>query len=530
MKPIADIASTHGRETDAAESAAGGTPSCDERCRRNQTLEALFEVSQAMTSSFELDRNLRRALRALSARLGLNRATITVVDPDTRQLRIAASHGLTRSQAMRGTYRVGEGVVGQVVATGRPMAVPNIAKEPLFLNRTQSRLDKNDVAFICVPVKLRGELLGVLSADRLFDDGDASLAEDLRVLEIVASTMAHSISLYHAYMRERAQKERLRGELRGRYSLPNIIGDSDEMQRVFRMVNKVAASNATVLLRGESGTGKELIANALHYQGLRPKGPLIAINCAALPENLLEAELFGYQKGAFTGAVANKEGRFELARGGTIFLDEIGDVSPALQAKLLRVLQEGTFERLGGTKTLTTDARVISATNRDLEAMVERGEFRDDLYWRLNVVPIFLPPLRDRREDVPLLIEFFVDRFARQSGLEISISDDAMRYLMGYHWPGNIRELENTIQRLIVLAEDDRIDATELPRHILMHDIEEPRGHGLALEEEVEMLERARIVAALRENGYVQAKAARVLGITPRQLGYKVAKYDIESG
>lgn len=502
---------------------------CAEECRRAQTLEALVEVSGAMTSSFELDRNLRRALRALSARLGLNRATITVVDPDTKELRIAASHGLTRSQAMRGTYQVGEGVVGQVVATGRAMAVPNIAEEPLFLNRTQSRLDQADVAFICVPVKLRGEILGVLSADRLFD-GAGSLAEDLRVLEIVASTMAHSISLYHAYMRERAQKERLRGELRGRYSLPNIIGDSDEMQRVFRMVTKVAASNATVLLRGESGTGKELIANALHYQGLRPKGPLVAINCAALPENLLEAELFGYQKGAFTGAIANKEGRFELARGGTVFLDEIGDVSPALQAKLLRVLQEGTFERLGGTTTLRTDARVVSATNRDLEAMVQRGEFRDDLYWRLNVVPIFLPPLRNRREDVPLLIEYFVDRFARRADLQIAISDDAMRYLMGYHWPGNIRELENTIQRLIVLAEDDVIGASDLPRHILMHDVEETGGPGLTLDAEVEMLERARIIAAMRENGQVQAKAARALGITPRQLGYKVAKYDIEAG
>ncbi len=516
-------------ESDITPATPSASDPCAEECRRNQTLEALVEVSQAMTSSFELDRNLRRSLRVLSSRLELNRATITVVDPDTKELRIAASHGLTRSQIMRGTYRVGEGVVGQVMATGHPMAVPNIAEEPLFLNRTQSRIDKNDVAFICVPVKLRGEILGVLSADRLFD-GPGSLVEDLRVLEIVGSTMAHSISLYHAYTRERAQKERLRRELRGRYSLPNIIGDSDEMQRVFRMVTKVAASNATVLLRGESGTGKELIANALHYQGLRPKGPLIAINCAALPENLLEAELFGYQKGAFTGAVASKEGRFELARAGTIFLDEIGDISPALQAKLLRVLQEGTFERLGGTKTLHTDARTISATNRDLEAMVERGEFRDDLYWRLNVVPIFLPALRDRREDVPLLIEYFMDRFARQGGLDITISDDAMRYLMGYHWPGNIRELENTIQRMIVLAEDRLIEARDLPRHILMHDVTESGGHGLTLEAEVEMLERSRIIAALRENGYVQAKAARTLGITARQLGYKISKYDIAAG
>lgn len=512
------------------------TPSVDDRLEPTETpgaeradvLAALFEVSQAMTSSFELDRNLRRALRILSTHLGLNRATVTVVEPDTNELRIAAAYGLTRSQVSKGTYRIGEGVTGQVVATGQPVAVPNIAEEPQFLNRTGARIDKGDVSFICVPIKLRGQILGVLSADRIFE-GDEPLREDLRVLDVVASVIAHSISLYHAYIKERSQKENLRGQLRGRYSLPNIIGDSDAMQSVFRMVGKVAATNTTVMLRGESGTGKELIANALHYQGLRPKGPFIAINCAALPENLLEAELFGYQKGAFTGAVANKEGRFELARGGTIFLDEIGDVSPAIQAKLLRVLQEGTFQRLGGTATLRTDARIISATNKDLETMVEREEFRGDLYWRLNVVPIFLPALRDRKDDLPLLIEYFLDRYAHRAGLDIQITDDAMRYLMGYHWPGNIRELENTIQRLIVLAEEDHIEAVDLPRHILMHDVEvEPGSVRLTLEQEVEMLERSRIIAALRENGFIQAKAARALGITPRQLGYKVDKYDIQ--
>lgn len=520
-------ASTAGMPVDRLETVA---PPCAKDCRRNQTLEALLEVSQAMVSSFDLDRNLRRAMRVLSTRLALNRGTVTVVDPETKELRIAAAHGLTRSQALRGKYRIGEGVVGQVVATGRPMAVPDIAREPLFLNRTLARLDKHDIAFICVPVKLRGEVLGVLSADRVLGS-EASLAEDLRLLEIVASTIAQPISLYHRYMAESAQKERLRHELHGRYSLPNIIGDSDEMQRVFRMVIKVAATNATVLLRGESGTGKELIANALHYQGLRPKGPLIAINCAALPENLLEAELFGYQKGAFTGAVANKQGRFELARGGTIFLDEVGDISPALQTKLLRVLQEGTFERLGGTATLRSDARVISATNRDLEAMVREGTFRDDLYWRLNVVPIFLPPLRDRREDLPLLIEHFLGRFTREIGADVTIADDAMRYLMGYRWPGNIRELGNTIQRLVVLAEGDVIGARDLPRHILMHDVTPaPDKAGLTLAEEVETLERTRIVAALRENGHTQARAAAALGITARQLGYKMRKYDIEPG
>jgi len=505
-----------------------GESSGEPSCGRANELTALLEVSQTMISSFDLDRNLKRAMRILSERLGLSRATVTVVEPDTRSLRIAAAYGLTRSEVARGRYRIGEGVVGRVVASGEPMLVVDIAEEPLFLNRTGSRrIDKANISFLCVPMKLRGEVLGVLSADRIFGER-VSLEEDLRVLEIVAGTIAHSVRLYHTYLGEKDRSESLRGELRARYSLPNMIGDSDKMQEVFRMVSKVATSQATVLLRGESGTGKELIAHALHYQGARPKGPFVAINCAALPENLLEAELFGYEKGAFTGAVAHKPGRFELARGGTIFLDEVGDVSPALQAKLLRVLQEHTFERLGATKTLTTDARVISATNRDLEQMSRGGEFREDLYWRLNVVPIFLPALRERREDLPVLIEHFLARFCAANDRHLTLSKDALRQMLGYPWPGNIRELENTIQRLVVLADDDEITVSDLPMHILVRE-PEPDTTDMTLEEEVEVLERRRITAALRQTGYVQAKAARILGISARQLGYKVQKYDLES-
>jgi len=504
------------------------TPANPPAPERTDELTALLEVAETMTSSFDVDRNLRKAMRILAEHLGLNRGTIALVDPESREIRIAAAHGLTRAQLARGIYRPGEGVVGRVVASGRAMVVPDIGEEPTFLNRTGARPEKADISFISVPIKLRGEVLGVLSADRVFDEAEP-LEEDVRVLEIVASLIAHAVRLYWTYRHEVDSKERLRRELRSRFSLPNIIGDSDAMQEVFRLVGKVAGSNATVLLRGESGTGKELIAHALHYQGARPKGPFIAINCAALPENLLEAELFGYEKGAFTGAVTSKQGRFELARGGTIFLDEVGDVSPALQAKLLRVLQERTFERLGGTKTLTTDARIVSATNRDLEQMSRDGEFREDLYWRLNVVPIFLPPLRGRKEDLPLLIEHFLERFGRTAGREITMSAEAMRRLMAYSWPGNIRELENTMQRLVVLAEDDEIGAGDLPMHILMADIADGGpAEGMTLEEEVEALERRRILAALRTTGHVQAKAARDLGITPRQLGYKMKKYDIE--
>ena len=491
-------------------------------------LEALLQVAETLVSGFDVDRNLRRAMRILHEHLGLSRGTVALVDPETREIRIAAAYGLTRQQLARGIYRSGEGIVGRVVASGKAMVVECVGEEPAFLNRTGARPDKADISFVSVPIKLRGEVLGSLSADRVFDES-VSLDEDVRVLEIVASLIAQAVRLYWTYRHEVAETERIRGELHLRYSLPNIIGESDSMQEVFRIVGKVAKSKATILLRGESGTGKELIAHALHYQGPSAKGPFIAINCAALPENLLEAELFGYDKGAFTGAVANKPGRFELARGGTIFLDEIGDVPPALQAKLLRVLQERTFERLGGTKTLTTDARIVSATNRDLEAMSKVGEFREDLYWRLNVVPIFLPALRARREDLPVLIGFFLDRFARAAGVSVRLSAEAMRRLMSYPWPGNIRELENTMQRLVVLAEGDEIGARDLPMHVLMHDApDETASGGLTLDEEVEALERRRILAALRTHAHVQAQAARDLGISARQLGYKMRKYDIE--
>ena len=483
-------------------------PETDTCASRTDELSALLQVSQTMVSSFDIDRNLRKAMRVLSESLDLQRATVALVHPETRELRIAAAHGLTRAEIARGIYRVGEGVVGRVVSSGHAMVVPNIGEEPLFLNRTGSRPAKTDIAFISVPIVLRGEVLGVLSADRVFGDAAVSLDEDVRVLEIVASNIAHAVRLYWTYQHEVEKRESLRRELRGRYSMPNIIGDSDSMQEVFRVVTKIARSQATVLLRGESGTGKELIAHALHYQGMRPKGPFVAINCAALPENLLEAELFGYEKGAFTGAVASKQGRFELARGGTIFLDEVGDISPGLQAKLLRVLQERTFERLGGTKTLD-DRRTRSSapTNRDLEQMTKQGEFREDLYWRLNVVPVFLPPLRERREDLPLLIEHFLSRFGQLAGREVGMSSETLRLLMRYPWPGNIRELENTIQRLVVLADNDLLEPGDLPMHLLVHDLpEEGGGAGMSLEDEVEALERRRIVAALRKHAYVQAK------------------------
>ena len=493
---------------------------------RRTELEALLEVSSALHASFDLDRNLASALRILGDRLGMRRASIMLVEQDSTSLRIAVAPGLSAEEMARGTYRVGEGVVGRVIESGRAMIVPDIGDEPLFLNRTRARHGYRGVSFLCVPIRAGSDTMGVLTADRVFAE-DGTLEEDLRVLQIVSSMLAQTVQRFNEYVGEKRRIEQLDAQLKQRFSFPNIIGDSDRMQDVFAIVTKVARTPVTVLLRGESGTGKELVARAVHYSSPRAKGPFVAVNCAALPETLLEGELFGSEKGAFTGAVVTRKGRFELADGGTILLDEIGDLSPALQAKLLRVLQEGTFERLGGQKTLKSDARVIAATNRDLEAMIKEGTFREDLYWRLNVVPVFLPALRERLEDLPLLIEHFLKGFSPSPGRPLRVDRDAMRLLLRYPWPGNIRELENTLQRLVVLADSDTITPADLPMHLLMHDLGASAG-DMTLEQEVEALERQRILSALRTHANVQARAARALGITARQLSYKMRKYELE--
>lgn len=492
--------------------------------RKNAELSALFEVSKALNASFDMKKNITQSMKVLSDYLDMTRATVALVDFETKELHIIAAHGLSPDEIARGKYRIGEGIVGRVVKSGYPMVIPNIGEEPLFLDRTRSRIDKNNIAFLCVPIKFKGETLGVLSSDRVFDER-ISFEEDLRLLKIVASLIAQNVKLYQAYLHEKNEREKLTVELKGRYSIPNVIGASDKMQDIFRTVQKVTGTKAAVLLRGESGTGKEMIAKALHYGSPQSKGPFITVNCAALPENLLESELFGYEKGAFTGAVASKKGRFELADNGTIFLDEIGDVKLLLQAKLLRVLQEHSFERLGSTKTIRVDIRIIAATNRNLEDMVKEGSFREDLYWRLNVVPIFLPNLSERKEDIPLFIDSFLKRFNTQYKKNVCFSNEAIKKLLAYSWPGNVRELENITERLVVLAEKDLIPAADLPAYISSADSTVVMKGSLT--ETVEDIERKRIIEGLKECGLNQAKAAKLLGLTPRQIGYKIKKYNI---
>ena len=494
--------------------------------RENRILSALLEVSKVLNSSFDLEKNLSRTMRVLGEFLEMERGSVFLLDQHTKELKIVAAHGLTREQIDRGKYKIGEGIVGRVIERGSPVVIPNVGEEPLFLNKTGSRIRKGGISFLCVPISFKGEAIGVLSVDRIFKDRAITVDEDIRVLEIIASIIAQYVILWKHYKDTENEKEILKLQLKGRYSLPNIIGNSDRMQEVFEAVYRVADSKATVILYGESGTGKELIAKAIHYMSPRAKGPFVKFNCASIPEGLLESELFGHEKGAFTGAISARKGRFELANEGTILLDEVGDLPLNLQPKILRVLQEREFERVGGERTIKVDVRLIAATSRNLEELVSRGKFREDLFYRLNVVPLFLPPIRERKEDIPLLVEFFLKRFNEENNKDVSVSAESLRVLVDYNWPGNVRELENTIERLVVMSGRKTISPADLPLNLKLPAPEEVLQKE-SLKAGIEDIEKSSILDALEKTGWVQAKAARMIGLTPRQIGYKMKKYGL---
>jgi len=473
-------------------------------------------------------------LESIAHNMGMMRGTLTLLNRDTGEIFIEAAHGLSGSQMERGRYRAGEGVTGKVVKTGRPAVVPHISDEPLFLDRTGARkgLRKEDVSFICVPIKLGNEVIGALSADRLFEEG-VSFEEDVRLLSIIASMIAQAVRLRRSAQEERhrllEENLRLQSQLEERFRPSNIIGNSKVLQTVYDLIAQVSKSDTTVLIRGESGTGKELVAHAIHFNSLRAVKPFIKVNCGALPESVVESELFGHEKGAFTGAIATRKGRFELANGGTIFLDEIGDLSPTTQIKLLRVLQEREFERVGGTATIKTNVRVITATNRNLEQLIAEGRFRQDLYYRLDVFPIHIPPLRERKTDIPLLADFFVEKYSKANSKMVRrISTPAIDMLMSYHWPGNVRELENCLERAVLLTSDQVIHGHHLPPTLQTAEAS-GTAHTGTLEGTLERVERDLLVDALKASRGNRAKAARALGISERIMGLRVQRFGIDA-
>lgn len=498
-------------------------------------IDAIYQVSRVLGKSLDLELTLLEVLEILHNEMGLTHGIVTIPDADQKVVRISAIHcdeQWLKKEANLVRYRSGEGVIGHIFATGADIVLGRIGSEPSFLNKLD--IYDNNLPFIGVAINGHdNQTIGVLAAqpEKLEEE---YLPDLTRFMKMVANLIVQNIQLasHVTDIQKNLEEERdqLRLEVRGKYSFDQmVLGRSDSMRIIFDQVKRIGKWDSTVLIRGESGTGKELIASAIHYNSPRSNKSFVKLNCAALPESLLESELFGHEKGAFTGAVKQRKGRFEQADGGTLFLDEIGEISPMFQAKLLRVLQENEFERVGDSKTIKVNVRIVTATNRNLEAAVEDGSFREDLYYRLNVMPINLPPLRERLEDIPDLSEFIVNKLSRQQGRELKITDGAIRTLMSYDWPGNVRELENCLERAAVMCEQGVIDLDVISISGIEHStLVQPRAKPPEVDlNDYNLDERERVTAALEQAGWVQARAARLLGMTPRQIAYRIQTLNI---
>jgi Nif-specific regulatory protein len=495
-------------------------------------LTLLFNISQALSQSMDLNEVVGPVLKVMAEHLGLLRGTLTILNRKTGEISIEDAYGLSAQERARGRYKLGEGITGKVVLSGKPAIIPKIADEPSFLDRTgaRKRMDKKDISFVCVPIKIGKEVIGALSADMLYEE-KKSFDEQVRLLTIVSSMIAQAVKLRQSSQEEmeklQSENTRLHEELKDRFRPSNIIGNSTNIRQVYELIEKVSKSDATVLILGESGVGKELVAHAIHYNSLRAKKPFIQFNGAALPGDIIESELFGHEKGAFTGATTQRKGRFELADGGTIFIDEVGDMPINIQVKLLRVLQEKTFERVGGSEPIKVDVRILAATNQKLDELVKQGKFRLDLYYRLNVFPVVVPPLRERKTDILLLADHFVAKYAKSNNKEIKrISTSAIDMLMSYHWPGNVRELENCIERAVILSSDGVIHGYNLPPTLQITGTASVKE--ITLTGTLKSLEKEMICESLKSSNGNMAQAARKLGLTERMMGIRAKKYNID--
>jgi len=569
------------------------------------SLISLYEISKILSSSLDIEKTFHDVLNLLSSYMQMRRGVVALAEGNG-DVRLAAASHLSRDALKRGACRFPLQILERVVSTAMPVVMGNAREDANFADYLADHEEDDVVSVIAVPIKGAERTYGVLSIEREWDGGvQFKFESDVRFLTMVANLIAQTVRLHQSVAsdRERLIQERARlqkalekeADDLALSAITDIVGESSAMQRVFDEVRQVAPLKSTVLLRGESGTGKELVARAVHSLSNRKDKPFIKVNCAALPETLLESELFGHERGAFTGATQERKGRFEMASGGTLFLDEIGEISPSFQAKLLRILQEGEFERVGGNKTIKVDVRLISATNKNLEEAVSKGDFRADLYYRINVVPVFLPPLRERDGDIPRLVQYFLGKFNNENGRDMHISADALHIFCRCQFPGNVRELENCVNRVATMARGETISAVDMPcqrdqclsavlwrldaqakpvgglgnaaldprtaareavnrthghdhdedvyarrarerelaeAHDHDHDFDDQDifdgGDGEPLLGSGGLPQRDRLVTAMERSGWVQAKAARILGLTPRQVGYALKKYNIE--
>lgn len=519
-----------------------------------QEIELLYEIAVMLSVSEDIEESIEQGMRMLKHNKYFDRCALFLLNEDKTQLEICASIDLTPQQRTIAVYKIGEGATGLAAKSAEPIVIENIHNNINYLNK-MGALNTASVSYVAVPIIQKDGVVGVISAN-INKDSQLNFDEIVRMLTILGSLSIGSLTVHRRFTKEKEEIQELKSyyqeEMLSEYKFENIIGRSKNMRQIFSMLETVAPSDATILVRGETGTGKELIAAAVHNISPRHNGPFIKLNCAAISETLLESELFGHEKGAFTDAKEMRKGRFELADGGTLFLDEIGDITPSLQVKLLRILQEQEFERVGGTKTIKTNVRLVAATNRNLEEMVKKGEFREDLFYRLNVIPINLPPLRERYEDIQLLIEHYLQKYMKTHHKKMHFSKQALEVLLEYPWPGNIRELQNTMERIVLICPEGEL-APEMLNHVLpfnyqkmhMPQVEAPEPVPQTVTQEsstpvshqdvssltkssLQDMEKEAIIKALIEHHGIQTKAAKQLGMTARQIGYKIKKYDID--
>ena len=495
-------------------------------------LNVLYEIANIIADSRgEISSSLEKCLKVLKNNLDLNNCAIYKLDDDL--LKVYASINFNKHQKIISEFRMGEGATGLAAKVKEPVVIENVHNDILFLNKSGNRSSET-ISYVAVPMVVDNDIVGVLGVN-LTKTTKINFEDTVRILSIISSLAAQA--MYSHFVVEN-EKEKLK-DLKQYYKMEwdskvhnfgDIIGESKKMKDVYRVVDRIASSDVTILVRGETGTGKELVASAIHKRSKRSDEPFVKLNCAAITDTLLESELFGHEKGAFTDAKETRKGRFELADKGTLFLDEIGDISASAQVKLLRVLQEREFERVGGSKTIKVNVRLVAATNRNLEQMVKDGEFREDLYYRLNVIPIDLPPLRKRGDDIKLLVNFFLERSMKNHKKKVTITDDAMDKLMKYPWPGNVREMENTIERIVLMGDEDGIGASDmlllLPALKSQNLVDEYKAIPME-NKTLDELERDAVAKALKDCDGNQSRAAKMLGITVRQIGYKVKKYGL---
>jgi Nif-specific regulatory protein len=491
-------------------------------------MEFLINISSIISHSNDIYQELEVVLQQLCTHLNAQFSMITIVDHSSERIMIGAACGLSAEDKNKGTYRIGEGVIGKVVQTGKSIIIPDILSSKDFLNKLNVRIRTDRMtAFLCIPIIIKSRIIGTLSIHKEHRY-DTDLAYEVKFLNLTGMLIGKNVTIHRRHIEE--LEELRRENQRFKPSRPdNIIGNSSVMHDLYQLIERVSPTGSTVMIRGESGVGKELIAEAIHNSSERRQKPFVKVNCSALPESLIESELFGHEKGSFTGANTSHTGRFELANGGTLFLDEIGDIPLSIQVKLLRVLQQKQLERVGGTKTIDVDVRIIVATNRNLEEMILNNTFREDLYYRINVFPIYVPALRERRADITILADHFINKLNKRNNTTVMrITGSALDMLMIYSWPGNIRELENVIERAMILTTDNVIHSYNLPPSLQTGISTGTVGHG-PLEVVLSKVEKQMILDALIAVNGSLPKAAEKLGITERILWLRTKKYAINN-